>query len=173
MTTHQTGDPPFVVLGVSAGIAAYKAVEVCRGLVDAGIHVAPVLTERATRLRGQGHLRCPRVGTGTGQPVGRGVGHPPHPAGPVRRSDRGGTGHRRPPGPVRRRLRRRSAHLDPGGDDGPGGRVSGHAHRDVGAPGGPPESERPAFAAGSRWYRPRRAGWPGGTSGPAGWPNRR
>ncbi len=46
-------DAPFVVLGVSAGIAAYKAVEVCRQLVDAGIHVAPVLTERATRFVGR------------------------------------------------------------------------------------------------------------------------
>ena len=46
-------DGPFVVLGVSAGIAAYKAVEVCRRLVDAGTHVAPVLTERATRFVGR------------------------------------------------------------------------------------------------------------------------
>ncbi|HEX3980371.1 MAG TPA: bifunctional phosphopantothenoylcysteine decarboxylase/phosphopantothenate--cysteine ligase CoaBC, partial [Acidimicrobiales bacterium] len=38
---------------MSAGIAAYKAVEVCRRLVDAGIHVAPVLTERATRFVGK------------------------------------------------------------------------------------------------------------------------
>ena len=30
-----------IVLGVSGGIAAYKAVEVCRRLVDAGAHVAP------------------------------------------------------------------------------------------------------------------------------------
>jgi phosphopantothenoylcysteine decarboxylase / phosphopantothenate---cysteine ligase len=44
---------PFVVLGVSAGIAAYKAVEVCRRLVDAGVHVAPVLTERATHFVGR------------------------------------------------------------------------------------------------------------------------
>ena len=42
-----------MVLGVSAGIAAYKAVEVCRRLVDAGVHVAPVLTERATRFVGK------------------------------------------------------------------------------------------------------------------------
>ena len=42
-----------MVLGVSAGIAAYKAVDVCRQLVDAGIHVAPVLTERATRFVGK------------------------------------------------------------------------------------------------------------------------
>jgi phosphopantothenoylcysteine decarboxylase/phosphopantothenate--cysteine ligase len=40
------------VLGVSGGIAAYKAVEVCRRLVDAGAHVAPVLTADATRFVG-------------------------------------------------------------------------------------------------------------------------
>jgi phosphopantothenoylcysteine decarboxylase/phosphopantothenate--cysteine ligase len=39
-----------VVLGVSGGIAAYKAVEVCRQLSDAGCEVAPVLTEAATRF---------------------------------------------------------------------------------------------------------------------------
>ena len=47
---------PFVVLGVGAGIAAYKAVEVCRLLVDAGVHVAPVVTERATRFIGRATL---------------------------------------------------------------------------------------------------------------------
>jgi phosphopantothenoylcysteine decarboxylase/phosphopantothenate--cysteine ligase len=36
-----------VVLGVSGGIAAYKAVEVCRRLVDAGAFVSPVLTDGA------------------------------------------------------------------------------------------------------------------------------
>jgi phosphopantothenoylcysteine decarboxylase / phosphopantothenate---cysteine ligase len=41
-----------VVLGVTGGIAAYKAVEVCRRLVDAGAHVAPVLTASATRFVG-------------------------------------------------------------------------------------------------------------------------
>ena len=41
-----------IVLGVSGGIAAYKAVEVCRRLVDAGAHVSPVLTEDATRFIG-------------------------------------------------------------------------------------------------------------------------
>src|SRR5438270_1811018 len=41
-----------VVLGVSGGIAAYKAVDVCRRLVDAGAHVMPVLTEGATKFVG-------------------------------------------------------------------------------------------------------------------------
>ena len=39
-------------MGVTGGIAAYKAVEVCRRLVDAGAHVVPVLTEDATRFVG-------------------------------------------------------------------------------------------------------------------------
>ncbi len=43
---------PRVVLGVCGGIAAYKAIEVCRRLVDAGVHVTPVLTEEATRFVG-------------------------------------------------------------------------------------------------------------------------
>ena len=44
--------PPRIVLGVCGGIAAYKAVEVCRLLVDAGAHVIPVLTSEATRFVG-------------------------------------------------------------------------------------------------------------------------
>ena len=43
---------PRVVLGVSAGIAAYKAVEVCRRLIDAGCFVSPVLTADASRFIG-------------------------------------------------------------------------------------------------------------------------
>jgi phosphopantothenoylcysteine decarboxylase/phosphopantothenate--cysteine ligase len=38
------------VLGVSGGIAAYKAVELCRRLGDAGALVSPVLTKGATRF---------------------------------------------------------------------------------------------------------------------------
>ncbi|MFN8037935.1 MAG: bifunctional phosphopantothenoylcysteine decarboxylase/phosphopantothenate--cysteine ligase CoaBC [Acidimicrobiales bacterium] len=41
-----------VVLGVTGGIAAYKAIEVCRRLVDAGAHVAPIMTEGAQRFVG-------------------------------------------------------------------------------------------------------------------------
>lgn len=42
-----------VVLGVTGGIAAYKAVELCRRLVDAGAHVVPVMTDGATRFVGE------------------------------------------------------------------------------------------------------------------------
>jgi len=41
-----------IVLGVTGGISAYKAIEVCRRLVDAGAHVAPILTEGAQRFVG-------------------------------------------------------------------------------------------------------------------------
>jgi len=41
-----------IVLGISGGIAAYKAVELCRQLVDAGAHVAPIMTEDAHRFIG-------------------------------------------------------------------------------------------------------------------------
>ena len=42
-----------MILGVTAGIAAYKAVELCRRLVDAGAHVVPVLTDDALRFVGE------------------------------------------------------------------------------------------------------------------------
>ncbi|MEC8827497.1 MAG: bifunctional phosphopantothenoylcysteine decarboxylase/phosphopantothenate--cysteine ligase CoaBC [Actinomycetota bacterium] len=42
-----------IVLGVTGGIAAYKAVLLCRMLVDAGAHVIPVLTESAQRFVGR------------------------------------------------------------------------------------------------------------------------
>jgi phosphopantothenoylcysteine decarboxylase/phosphopantothenate--cysteine ligase len=42
-----------VILGVTGGIAAYKAIEVCRRLVDGGAHVVPVLTQGALRFVGR------------------------------------------------------------------------------------------------------------------------
>jgi len=41
-----------IVLGVTGGIAAYKAVEVCRRLVDAGAHVQPVMPQGALEMVG-------------------------------------------------------------------------------------------------------------------------
>jgi phosphopantothenoylcysteine decarboxylase/phosphopantothenate--cysteine ligase len=42
-----------IVLGVTGGIAAYKAVDVCRRLVDAGAHVSPIMTEGAHHFIGE------------------------------------------------------------------------------------------------------------------------
>jgi phosphopantothenoylcysteine decarboxylase/phosphopantothenate--cysteine ligase len=42
-----------IVLGVTGGIAAYKAVLVCRLLVDAGAHVIPIMTEGSQNFVGR------------------------------------------------------------------------------------------------------------------------
>ncbi len=42
-----------IVLGVTGGIAAYKAVELCRRLIDAGAYVIPVMTAAAERFVGR------------------------------------------------------------------------------------------------------------------------
>ena len=41
-----------VVLGVTGGIAAYKAIEILRRLVDAGAHVVPIMTDAAQHFVG-------------------------------------------------------------------------------------------------------------------------
>ena len=50
-----------IVLGVTGGIAAYKAVEICRRLVDAGAYVVPVMTAGAERFLGATTLSAPRT----------------------------------------------------------------------------------------------------------------
>jgi phosphopantothenoylcysteine decarboxylase/phosphopantothenate--cysteine ligase len=42
-----------IVVGVSGGIAAYKAIDVVRRLVDAGAHVVPIMTAGAERFIGR------------------------------------------------------------------------------------------------------------------------
>ena len=42
-----------IVLGVTGGVAAYKAILLCRLLVDADAHVIPVMTESAQRFVGR------------------------------------------------------------------------------------------------------------------------
>ncbi len=62
MTQPSNGDLPLsgkrVVLGVTGGIAAYKAIEVCRRLIDAGAHVIPVLTDAALHMVGPTTFRA-------------------------------------------------------------------------------------------------------------------
>lgn len=47
-----------IILGVSGGIAAYKAVEICRRLVEAGAIVTPVLTKSAQNFVGKATFRA-------------------------------------------------------------------------------------------------------------------
>ena len=122
-----------VVLGVAGGIAAYKAVEVCRRLVDAGVHVMPVLTDDAQRFVGALTFSAlasepartslfggpePIPHTRLGQSADLVVVAPGH--GQAHRQVRGG-------------HLRRSAHRDAARDACAGARVPGDAHRDVGA----------------------------------------
>ena len=120
MTADPVAQGHRIVLGVSGGIAAYKAVEVCRRLVDAGAHVAPVLTDGATRFVGAPPSRrwrpsrCrPRCGT---SPT------PSRTPGSARRADLVvvAPGHRPPARRLRRRHLRRPADRHPAGHPGAG-----------------------------------------------------
>ena len=86
-----------VVLGVCGGIAAYKAVEVCRRLGDAGALVSPVLTRSATKFVGPltfsalaaepartSLFSSGEAATGGAGRGGRELSHPPRRAGPER-----------------------------------------------------------------------------------------
>ena len=125
-----------MVLGVSAGIAAYKAVEVCRRLVDAGVHVAPVLTERATRFVGRATFDA--LGS---EPAQTSVWDEASPIPHTRLGQRADLVVVAPA--TADLLARYAAGL---ADDlltttlvataATGGGLPGHAHRDVGAPGG-------------------------------------
>ncbi len=67
-----------IVLGVSGGIAAYKAVEVCRRLVDSGHRVTPVLTDAARRFVGPttfSALASDPVPDGMWEPLEGGIAH--------------------------------------------------------------------------------------------------
>ncbi len=75
------GGAPRVLLGVCGSIAAYKAVEVCRRLVDAGAHVVPVLTADAERFVGAvtfSALASERVRTSLWSPADGDDGPVPH-----------------------------------------------------------------------------------------------
>lgn len=128
-----------VVLGVTGGIAAYKAVEVCRRLVDDGAFVSPVLTDGRAAVRRRDHLLGAGVGAGAHRTVGRSGSDSAHPAGPGRRRDRRRAGHSEAALGLRVGSQRRPVDRDPDRDRGARGGVPGDAHRNVGAPGGPGE----------------------------------
>ena len=146
-----------IVLGVTGGIAAYKAVEVCRRLVDAGAHVVPVMTKGAEHFVGRTTF------TGAGQRAGpdgavrRRRPDPAHPPRPDGRPRARRPGH----GPRDRRLRRRAvdrpADERAAGDARAGADLPGDAHRDVGAPGGRREHADAAPARRARRRAGRRA----------------
>ena len=93
-----------IVLGVTGGIAAYKAVEVCRRLVDAGAHVVPVMTKGAEHFVGRTTFSALASEPVQTEPVGRRRARSRTPASASGRPRRRRPGH----GPADRRLRRRA-----------------------------------------------------------------
>ena len=143
----------------------------CRRLVDAGVHVVPVLTDDATRFVGPSpspRWRPSRSSTslwrGRSDPA-----HPPRPDAPTSCSSR----RPRPTSSARYAAghRRRPAHGHPARHPGAGRRLPGHAHRDVGAPGGAGEPGHAARAAACASSPPEEGRLAGGDVG-AGPPGR-
>ncbi len=159
-----------VVLGVSGGIAAYKAVEVCRRLVDAGAHVMPVLTDDAQRFVGA--LTFSALAS---EPARTSLFDGPE---PIPHTRLGQTADLVVVAPATAKLLGKyAAGIS---DDlltatllatrAPVLVAPGDAHRDVGAPRGAGEPRDAARAAASTWSTPRRAASPAATSAPAASP---
>ena len=154
-----------VVLGVTGGIAAYKAVEVCRRLVDAGAHVSPILTDGAPEFVG-----ATTFSALASEPAQTSLcdDRRPHPAHAARPDAPIWSWSARPrpasSSDIRTGRSRRPAHRDAARHPGTGGGLPGDAHRDVGAPVGPGEPRRPAPARRADRRRPRPAAWPAATS---------
>ena len=152
-----------VLLGVSGGIAAYKAASLARLLQAAGADVTRVLTEHATRFVGAGHVlrrsraspRTPRSGNGPARSLHVRLAREADVAVVVARD-------RERARQARARARRRPAHRDAARGDVPVGARAGDALRDVGAPGDAGErrdaarSRRHVRRSGHRAARARR-----------------
>ena len=78
-----------IVLGVTGGIAAYKAIELSRRLVDAGAHVVPIMTEAAQHFVGDDDAERAGVRAGADRTVAQPHDHanPAHRGGPGSRPD--------------------------------------------------------------------------------------
>ena len=137
----------------------------CRRLVDAGVHVAPVLTEDAQRFVGA--LTFSALAS---EPARTRCSAAPSPIPHTRlgqhgRPDRRRAGDREADRQVRGRHLRRPAHRDAARDTRAGARLPGDAHRDVGAPGGAGEPRDAAPAAACTCRAPKRAASPAATVG--------
>ena len=132
-------DKPKVVLGVSGGIAAYKACELLRRLTESGHDVRVVPTASALHFVGAATWSA-LSGNPVSTEVWDRVHEVPHVRiGQARRPRRRRPRHRRHARQGRPRPRRRPAHQHPAHRPLSGGLRPRHAHRDVGAPGHPGE----------------------------------
>jgi len=71
--------PPRLLLGLSGGVAAYKAAELCRLFVKSGAHVRVVMTEAATQFIGAATMQAlsgqPVAGDLWDRSIDNGMGH--------------------------------------------------------------------------------------------------
>ena len=159
-----------IVLGVTGGIAAYKAVEVCRRLVDAGAHVVAGDDQGAEHFIGAHHPVGARQRARPDAPLGRGEPDPAHPARPGRRPDPRRPGHGPPARRVRRRPRRPTCSPTPCS---PPGRRWSSARRCTPRCGSTRRSRTTwprCAAAACTSSSPTRGGSPAATSARAAWP---
>ena len=123
-----------IVLGVTGGVAAYKAILLCRLLVDANAHVIPVMTESAQRFVGRATfdaLASEAVKTS----VFDDVDPIPHTTlGQTADLNHSCTGDCAINRQLCRRSFRRLVDRNANSDSGAGDYVSCYAHRNVGAP---------------------------------------
>ena len=162
-----------IVLGVSGGIAAYKAVEVCRRLVDAGRPRRARPHRGRAALRRPHHLRRPRLRAGVDVALGRAPPDPAHPPRPDRRPRARRAGHRPGPRPLRRRA---SATTCSPTSCSPPGRRCSCARPCTPRCGSTPPCRTTCGCcarAASTSSSPRAAAWPAATSAPAAWPTPR
>ena len=152
-----------VILGVGAGIAAYKACELLRLLKEAGHRVRVVPDRRRAALRRRADLGGAVRRAGRHRRLDRRRRRAARAARPDRRPGRGRPRDRRPARPRRRGPVRRPAHRDAADRPLPGGLRARDAHRDVGAPGHPGTTSRRCATAARSWSSPPSAGSPART----------
>ena len=124
-----------IALGVTGGIGAYKAVEVCRGLQKRGHDVQAVMTRSARAVRGAADVRGdhPASGDHVAVAAGHERRHRAHRDCRSRRPAAGGAVHGQRHRQVRQRHRRRLPDLALPGDAGAGAAGAGDELEHAGA----------------------------------------
>ncbi len=162
-----------IALGVTGGIGAYKAVEVCRGLQKRGHDVQAVMTRSARAVRGAADLRGhhPAAGDHVAVAARHERRHRAHRDGRSRRPAARGAVHGQRHRQVRQRHRRRLPHLALSRDAGAGAAGAGHELQHAGARGGAGRTSRRCSGAASGSSSRARATWRAAGWARGGWPS--
>ena len=155
-----TAPGPPLLLGVTGGIAAYRACELVRLLVKAGLGVQVAMTARRRALRRRRDVRGSQPAPGAARRAGA-RRQLPAPRRVARRAARVHRAvHREHAGEARARPRRQRRDAERAGGAGPARRRAGDERAHVGAPGDPRERGDAARRAASCSSGPRTASSP-------------